>query len=92
MKTEDGFLFSIDEDGNVSEYNEPYAIVEFKTEEDFTNFKEMIEKSKAKKPTEDEVSKIMYVKTYTCPNCGGGVSGKISNYCYHCGQKFKWED
>lgn len=57
-----------------------------------SQLKELVDRDTPKKPIKDESSKIRYVQTYVCPNCGGGFSGMISNFCYHCGQKLDWSD
>lgn len=53
---------------------------------------ELIDRATPVKPIKDAESKIRYMQTYTCPNCGGGFSGTISNFCYHCGQALDWEN
>ena len=43
-------------------------------------------------PVRKREPKIRYTDGYTCPSCGGGFSGTgIADYCYHCGQRLKWE-
>lgn len=56
------------------------------------NIEELVDKATPKKPIKDEVQDIRYVTKYICPNCGGKFTGKISDYCYHCGQAFDWSD
>ena len=53
---------------------------------------ELIDRATPVKPIKDAESKIRYMQTYTCPNCGGGFSGTISNFCYNCGQALDWEN
>ena len=34
-----------------------------------------------------------YTETYNCPRCSKGFQGTgIARYCYHCGQRLKWEE
>lgn len=34
-----------------------------------------------------------YTETYNCPRCSKGFQGTgIAKYCYHCGQRLKWEE
>lgn len=66
---------------------------EFFTEKEIEAIKtlqELIDKATPKKPIKDEVQDIRYVTKYICPNCGGKFTGKISDYCYHCGQALDW--
>lgn len=54
---------------------------------------ELKERDTAKKPikTNDDTG-IRYMDSYRCPNCGGSFAGTgISEFCYHCGQRLKWE-
>lgn len=54
---------------------------------------ELKERDTAKKPikTNDDTG-IRYTDSYRCPNCGGSFAGTgISEFCYHCGQRLKWE-
>lgn len=66
------------------------------TDEDFYGWidtlQELVDKETPKTAIKDEVSKIRYIETYTCPNCGGSFSGRISDYCYHCGQALHWRE
>ena len=42
--------------------------------------------------TNDETG-IRYTDSYRCPNCGRSFSGTgIASFCYHCGQKLRWEE
>ena len=51
-----------------------------------------LEKQVPKKPKKSQ-SKLRYLGTYMCPSCGGDFSGTgVASYCYHCGQRFKWND
>lgn len=51
-----------------------------------------LEKQIPKKPKKSQ-SKLRYLGTYMCPSCGGDFSGTgVASYCYHCGQRFKWND
>lgn len=54
---------------------------------------ELKERDTAKKPikTNDDTG-IRYTDSYRCLNCGGSFAGTgISEFCYHCGQRLKWE-
>lgn len=51
-----------------------------------------MEKQIPKKPEVDQVQEIRFCTVYKCPTCGGRFTGKISDYCYHCGQKLEWEE
>lgn len=54
---------------------------------------ELKERDTAKKPMQAGDSKIRYTYVYRCPNCGGIFSGiNIADFCYHCGQRLRWED
>ena len=34
-----------------------------------------------------------YTETYKCPRCSKEFQGTgIARYCYHCGQRLKWEE
>lgn len=56
------------------------------------NLNEAILKQIPQKPLVDEEQDIQFATTYICPSCGGKFTGRISQYCYHCGQKLDWED
>ena len=52
-----------------------------------------LEKQKAKKPVQVENDGIRYTDSYRCPTCGRAFTGTgIADYCYHCGQKLKWDE
>ena len=51
-----------------------------------------MEKQMPKKPEVDQKQEIRFCTVYKCPTCGGRFTGKISDYCYHCGQKLEWEE
>lgn len=78
---------------------EPYATVDYMTEEDFIFVQKAVEKQTPRKPT-PHVGK--YATSYYCPACGephytvvndGSYfpNGKKVNYCDKCGQKIDWE-
>lgn len=47
----------------------------------------------AKAPIKDTNSGVRYTDDYICPNCGKHFIGTgIAEFCYHCGQRIKWED
>lgn len=54
--------------------------------------KELVERATPKKPIKSEEQDIRYVTKYECPNCHQYFTGRISKYCYHCGQALKWEE
>ena len=54
---------------------------------------ELKERNTAKAPTKDTDSGVRYTDDYICPNCGKHFTGTgIAEFCYHCGQRLKWED
>lgn len=48
-----------------------------------------LEKQIPKTPLESD-RKIRYCEVFKCPNCDFEFSGRISNYCYRCGQALDW--
>ena len=51
------------------------------------------ERDTAKAPTKDTDSGVRYTDDYICPNCGKHFIGTgIAEFCYHCGQRIRWED
>ena len=53
---------------------------------------ELKERDTAKAPTKDTDSGVRYTDDYICPNCGKHFIGTgIAEFCYHCGQRLKWE-
>ena len=53
---------------------------------------ELVDRATPKKPIKDVPSKLIYEQTYVCPNCGRRFSGRISKFCYRCGQALDWRD
>lgn len=54
---------------------------------------EMKDRDTAKAPIKDTDSGVRYTDDYICPNCGKHFTGTgIAVFCYHCGQRLKWED
>lgn len=54
---------------------------------------ELKERDAAKAPTKDTDSGVRYTDDYICPNCGKHFIGTgIAEFCYHCGQRIRWED
>ena len=54
---------------------------------------EMKERDTAKEPIKDTGSRVRYTDDYICPNCGRHFTGTgIAEFCYHCGQRIRWED
>lgn len=70
---------------------------ELKKYEDTGLTPEQVQKLKdldtAKEPTKDSDSGVRYTDDYICPNCGKHFTGTgIAEFCYHCGQRLKWEE
>ena len=60
---------------------------------DWKVLKELVDKATPKKAKLSNEQKIRYVQTYVCPTCGKEFTGgKLSNYCYRCGQAFDWSE
>lgn len=54
---------------------------------------ELKERDTAKVPTKVPDSGVRYTDDYICPNCGKHFIGTgIAEFCYHCGQRLKWEE
>lgn len=54
---------------------------------------ELKERNTAKAPIKDTDSGVRYTDDYICPNCGKHFTGTgIAEFCYHCGQRLKWEE
>lgn len=54
---------------------------------------ELAERDTAKEPTKVSDSGVRYTDDYICPNCGKHFIGTgIAEFCYHCGQRLKWEE
>lgn len=54
---------------------------------------ELKERDTAKEPTKVLDSGVRYTDDYICPNCGKHFIGTgIAEFCYHCGQRLKWEE
>lgn len=89
------------QDENTGEFYEPYATIVCKTEEDFKNMQEALEKQIAKKPVE-KYTRYDFNGEYDgdfckCPNCKNEIIdgfnlGEDYNYCVHCGQKLDWSE
>lgn len=55
--------------------------------------RELVERDAAKAPIKDTNSGVRYTDDYICPNCGRHFTGTgIATFCYHCGQRIRWED
>ena len=53
---------------------------------------ELAERDTAKAPIKDTDSGMRYTDDYICPNCRKHFTGTgIAVFCYHCGQRLKWE-
>lgn len=65
---------------------------ELLTNEEAAKWRELKERDTAKEPTKDSDSGVRYTDDYICPNCGKHFTGTgIAEFCYHCGQRLKWE-
>lgn len=66
---------------------------ELLTNEEAAKWRELKERDTAKEPTKDSDSGVRYTDDYICPNCGKHFTGTgIAEFCYHCGQRLKWEE
>lgn len=50
-----------------------------------------LEKQVPKKPTQLN-GKIRYCEMFKCPSCGCEFSGRVSKFCFRCGQKLDWSE
>ena len=67
--------------------------VELLTNEEAAKWQELKERDTAKVPTKVSDSGVRYTDDYICPNCGKHFIGTgIAEFCYHCGQRLKWEE
>lgn len=65
---------------------------ELLTNEEAAKWQELKERDTAKVPTKVSDSGVRYTDDYICPNCGKHFTGTgIAEFCYHCGQRLKWE-
>lgn len=47
----------------------------------------------AREPIKVANSGVRYTDEYVCPNCDRNFTGTgVAKFCYHCGQRIKWED
>lgn len=54
---------------------------------------ELKERDTAEEPIKDTDSGVRYTGYFICPNCRKHFTGtRIAKFCYHCGQRIKWED
>lgn len=66
---------------------------ELLTNEEVAKWQELKERDTAKVPTKVSDSGVRYTDDYICPNCGKHFIGTgIAEFCYHCGQRLKWEE
>ena len=66
---------------------------ELLTNEEVTKHRSLKDRDTAKAPIKDTDSGVRYTDDYICPNCGKHFTGTgIAEFCYHCGQRLKWED
>ena len=58
-----------------------------------SDLKKILERDTAKAPVKDTNSGVRYTDDYICPNCGRHFTGTgIATFCYHCGQRIRWEE
>lgn len=82
------------QDENTGEFYEPYATIVCRTEEDFKNMQEALEKQMPMKVRIKEY-RIAY-PDYYCPICHKQQKETRKNrtkgcYCERCGQKLTWK-
>lgn len=66
---------------------------ELLTNEEVAKHRSLKDRDTAKAPIKDTDSGVRYTDDYICPNCGKHFTGTgIAGFCYHCGQRLKWED
>ena len=54
---------------------------------------ELKQRDTAKVATKVSDSGVRYTDDYICPNCGKHfIETGIAEFCYHCGQRLKWEE
>lgn len=89
------------QDENTGEFYEPYATIVCKTEEDFKNMQEALEKQIEKKviPCEKKSNDFLVqgylekgktIKWNECPSCRKHVYKEL--FCRRCGQKIDWSE
>lgn len=55
--------------------------------------RELKERDTAIVPVKDSESGVRYTDVYVCTHCGKHFTGTgIAQFCYHCGQRLKWEE
>lgn len=58
-----------------------------------SEMRELKERDTAIAPVKDSESGVRYTDDYVCPYCGKHFTGTgIAQFCYHCGQRLKWEE
>ena len=58
-----------------------------------SEMRELKERDTAIAPVKDSESGVRYTDDYVCPHCGKHFTGTgIAQFCYHCGQRLKWEE
>jgi len=89
---EDGIRLSMNEDGEWAVHEEPYATIEFKTEEDYNMAIKALEKQIPKEFT----SLDQDYGYFECSNCDHvinyGEDYTEHNYCLNCGQRLDWTE
>lgn len=82
----------------VTKIDECYAAVALLKEYEDTGLtpeqiRELKERDTAKAPIKDTDLGVRYTDDYICPNCRKHFTGTgIATFCYHCGQRIRWED
>lgn len=97
MNNNDEITLRMNEDGVFEKYEEPFAVIECQTEEDFKQIKTALERQMPKKVTHE----ASLIKCCTCPNCKnvvdkfeqwGETKVRITEqFCHFCGQALDWE-
>ncbi len=84
----------ITENTNERMYGAFFKLLEYEESDlDPEQVQELKERDCAKAPIKDTNSGVRYTDDYICPNCGKHFTGTgIAKFCYHCGQRLKWEE
>ena len=87
MSDQKQIILQLNDGGTWGIKQDPYAVIEVATEEDWEYLQGILERNKAKKPLE-----ILSGK-YDCPNCKAHLPfGEQVQYkfCIDCGQRLDW--
>ena len=90
MNNNDEITLRMNEDGVFEKYEEPFAVIECQTEEDFKQIKTALEKQKPQKPKITIKGTTDYNTNTLCPICGKMVR-LCEKFCCNCGQALDWE-